>query len=293
HDTETVVETTILPVDLLGVDGAILFTDILTLLEGLSIRYDFQEGIGPVILDPPSAIHIRPPEEVYGYLTQAIYLLKKELKVPLLGFAGAPFTIASYCIEGKSSHDLKKTKEWMYRDPRGFHQLLETITEATIAYLHIQIDAGVQAIQLFDSWANALPYEEFLLYSLAPLKRITEAIKTRGIPIILFGRGRSLFVEELASLSPAAISLDWSGDLPSLRCKIPSSIAVQGNLDPMALYSPRPLLQERVERLLKRMEGDPGYIFNLGHGLLPDTPIENVHFLVDYVHNRSRAPCAL
>jgi uroporphyrinogen decarboxylase len=286
HNRDAVVEVTLLPVEVLGVDAAILFSDILTVLEGLNIRYDFQEGIGPLVLDPPDSLCSVDPEEVYGHITASIRTLKQELKVPLLGFAGAPFTIASYIIEGKTSRDLKKTKRWLFRNPESFQRMLDKITEATIGYLNCQIDAGVDAVQLFDSWANALGIEEFRVYCLKPMRKIIDAVKKRGVPIILFCRGSCLFVKELVSISPSAISLDWSGDLFEMRKQIPPSIAVQGNLDPMALYASQEHLRERVDCLLNRMRNDRGYIFNLGHGLLPDTPVDNVQFLVDYVRNR-------
>jgi len=289
HHPSTIVEVTLLPIDLLQVDAAILFSDILTVLDGLNIRYDFYEGIGPMVLDPPSALRILDPQEVYGHIQESIHILKQNLKVPLLGFAGAPFTIASYLIEGKTSRDLRKTKQWLFRNPNSFQRLLDKITEATIAYLNVQIDAGVDAVQLFDSWANALAIEEFRHFSLKSMKHIVDNVKKRGVPIILFCRGSCLFVKELASLAPSAISLDWSGNLLEMRKYIPSTIAVQGNLDPMALYAPQEHIREKVDCLLNQMKNDQGYIFNLGHGLLPDTPVDNVRFLVDYVRNARSA----
>jgi uroporphyrinogen decarboxylase len=287
HNPETIAQVTLLPIDQLGVDAAILFSDILMLLDGLHIRYDFQDGIGPIVLDPPSMISLLHPEEAYGHIRQAILTLKKSLSIPLLGFAGAPFTIASYLIEGKSSKELRKTKRWLYHDPKGFTHLINTLTEATITYIHYQIDAGVDAIQLFDSWANALPLEEFRTFSLDPMRRIVEAVKGRNIPTILFCRGSCFFARELASISPTAISLDWSGDMQEIRRQLPRSIALQGNLDPSALYASREGLRGRADALLQSMKGEQGYIFNLGHGILPDTPVENVQFLVDHVHATS------
>jgi uroporphyrinogen decarboxylase len=287
HLPDIIVEVTRLPVDFLGVDAAILFSDILTVFDGLNIRYDFQPGIGPLVLDPPSALRLIDPEEVYGHIIESIRHLKQELKVPLLGFAGAPFTVASYLIEGKTSRDLKKTKQWLFRNPDSFKRLLAKITEATINYLDCQIKAGVDAIQIFDSWANALALEEFRMYCLEPMQTIVESVQKKGVPVIVFCRNSCLFAQELARLSPAAISLDWSGDLPYLRKTLPQSIALQGNLDPMVLYASREYIQRKVDRLLDQMQNDPGYIFNLGHGLLPDTPVENVQFLVDYVRHRS------
>ncbi len=289
HDPETIVKVTLLPVDLLGVDAAILFSDILMVLDGLGIRYYFEDQIGPVVLDPPEMIRMIHPEEAYPHIRQSILELKRELKVPLLGFAGAPFTIASYLIEGKTSRDLRKTKQWLFQEPARFHNLLEQITTATIHYINLQIDAGVDAIQLFDSWANALSIDEFRQICLPTMQRIVDAVRKKKIPIILFTRGSCLFAEELASLQPSAISLDWSGDLIEIRKNIPKGIALQGNLDPMALYAPPETIRKKVDALLDGMANDPGYIFNLGHGLLPNTPFENVQFLVDHVRNRSAA----
>lgn len=284
HDPKTIVEVTELPLDVLNVDAAILFSDILTVFDGMQIRYDFQEGVGPVVFDSPEAIQMRNGCEAYQHVCSAIETMKGHLKVPLLGFAGAPFTIASYLIEGKSSRDLKKTKRWMYREPETFAKLLDTITEATISYLKCQISAGVDAVQLFDSWANALGVWEFREYCAKPMKKIIEAI---DVPVIVFCRGSSFFAEELVKLKPAAISVDWSGDLPTIRKQIPKNIAVQGNLDPMLLYGSQGTIAKAIDRLLDGMQGDPGYIFNLGHGLLPDIPVENVKFMVDYVRLRS------
>jgi uroporphyrinogen decarboxylase len=287
HDPEMIVDVTLLPIDLLGVDAAILFSDILTVLDGLNIRYDFQDQIGPVVLDPPTSLQMIEPKMAYAHIIKAIQELKKILPVPLLGFAGAPFTIASYMIEGKTSKDLRKTKQWLFREPSSFMCLLNQITEATIAYLHCQIDAGVDAIQLFDSWANAVGFEEFKQICLPPMRSIVDSVKKRGIPVILFTRGSCLFADALASLEPSAISLDWSGNLAQIAPKIPSHIAIQGNLDPMALYGSKELIRSKIDALLSTMKGHPGYIFNLGHGILPDTPFENVQFLVDYVRSES------
>ncbi len=280
HDPKTIVEVTELPLEVLNVDAAILFSDILTVFDGMQIRYDFQEGVGPVVFDSADAITLRSPYDAYPHIIQSIKTLKKRLSHPLLGFAGAPFTIATYLIEGKSSRDHKKTKQWLFREPESFQALLGQITQATIAYLKCQVEAGVDAVQIFDSWAGVLGMHEFREYCLKPMKMIVEAL---DIPVILFCRGSSLFAEELASLNPAAISIDWNGDLPAIRKKIPKTIALQGNLDPMILYGPQQQIAAALDRLLDGMHGDPGFIFNLGHGLLPDTPAKNVKFMVDYV----------
>lgn len=284
HDPKTIVEVTELPLRILNVDAAILFSDILTVLDGMQLRYDFQDNVGPVVFDSIDAIKLRPPHDAYSPVIHSIETLKKRLHVPLLGFAGAPFTIASYLIEGKSSRDLKKTKQLLFREPDTFQHLLDQITEATIQYLRSQIEAGVDAIQLFDSWANALGMWEFQQYSLKPMKKIIAALE---IPVIVFCRGSSFFAPQLATLNPAAISIDWSGDLPTIRQTIPKTIALQGNLDPMLLYGSQMQIACAIDRLLEGMKGDPGFIFNLGHGVLPDTPVKNVKFMVDYVRLKS------
>lgn len=289
HDPETIVKVSLLPIELLQVDAVILFSDILTILDGLNIRYDFPEGVGPVVLDPLENIRIIEPQIAYTHISESIRELKKTLKVPLLGFAGAPFTIASYLIEGKTSRDLLKTKQWLFREPTSFMRLIDQITDATIAYLNWQIDAGVDAVQLFDSWANALNITEMRQVCLKSMGKVVEAMQKRNIPIILFARGSCLFAQELASLHPSAISLDWSGDLVDISRRIPGHIAVQGNLDPMVLFGPQELIHSKAEALLEGMKHHPGYIFNLGHGVLPETPFENVQFLVDYVCSRSEA----
>jgi uroporphyrinogen decarboxylase len=283
HDVEKIVEVTLLPIDLLNVDAAILFSDILSLCDGLGKPWHFEEGKGPILsspLTPGWKFHKKSPYEAYGHIDQAIRELKKTLKVPLLGFAGAPFTVASYLIEGGSSRDLKKTKTWAYTDPASFRDLLEEITEATIEYLDLQIEAGVDAVQIFDSWAGVLDTPSFHAFSLHYMEKILKRIKK--VPVILFCKGSCFFAEEIAQIKPAAISLDWSGEMHKIRAKIPN-IPLQGNLDPMVLCGTKERILQEADRLLTSMRHDPAYIFNLGHGILPETPFENVKFLVDHV----------
>jgi uroporphyrinogen decarboxylase len=287
HDPDTIVEVSLLPIQLLNVDAAILFSDILSICDSLGIRWDFEDQKGPVVEKIASRSHsftIRQAKSTYSHITAAIERLKKELTVPVLGFAGAPFTIASYLIEGGSSKDLKETKKWLYQDPSSFHHLLETITEATIDYLNIQIEAGCDALQLFDSWAHALSETEFRTVCLPYMDKILKSVGTK-VPVILFCRGSCMFAEALAQTNPSCISLDWSLEIGKIRGKITPKIALQGNLDPMALYGSQKSIQTKVDHMLQSMKGDKGYIFNLGHGILPDTPFENVKFLVDYVRS--------
>lgn len=280
HNQAAIVEITLLPLSLLNLDAAILFSDILTLCDGLGIGYTFEETQGPRLLDPPSALTLTLSDAPYTPVLEAIRTLKQTLTVPLIGFAGGPFTLAAYLIEGGASRECKKTKQWLYRDPVGFSRLIDQITEATISYLGHQVRAGVDVIQLFDSSAHVLGHREFSRYVLAPMRKI---LATLSVPSLLFCRGSSLFAPALAALKPSGISVDWLGALPDIRAQIGTGIALQGNLDPMALYGTPAQIQEAVDPLLEGMRGDPSYIFNLGHGILPDIPFENVRFLVDYV----------
>ncbi|MCE5317429.1 MAG: uroporphyrinogen decarboxylase [Parachlamydia sp.] len=285
HQPELAVETTLLPIQLLGFDAAILFSDILVIAEALGVGLRFEKDLGPIIerpLSQASDVDALPRinvEEKLGYVAEAIRLLRGQLKVPLIGFCGAPFTLASYLIEGGSSRDLKKTKRWMLTDPESFHQLLRLLSEVTIAYLKMQIKAGAQAIQIFDSWASALAYKQFREFSLNYMKDIVEAV---NIPSILFCRGSSVFASQMAEAQPDAISIDWNADLSCIRRQLPN-IALQGNLDPDILHAPRSVVEREVRRLLDSMRGDPGYIFNLGHGITPEVPVDNVKALIETV----------
>lgn len=245
-------EITLMPVDLIGVDAAILFSDITTVALPLGFTLDFNEG--PVIEGKLNRRSI----DLLEPIAETIRLVKPRLKVPLIGFCGGPYTVASY-ING---------------DPN----LLESITEVTIEYIHMQEKAGVDAIQIFDSWADRLSPHEFQLYCVPYLKRL---IESAHVPVILFMRGASRRVEELVNLNPAAISFDWEVPLSELRKKVP--MAIQGNLNPDLLYQPLSIVREKTQELLESMKGDPGFIVNLGHGVKPDVPVDAVRTLVDTV----------
>lgn len=289
HEPELAATITQLPLTIFGFDAAILFSDILVVAEAFQVGLHFEEGVGPIIdrplhhagdvdkLSTPDAYtHLR-------YVYEAISLLKPALNVPLIGFCGAPFTVASYMIEGVSSRDLKKTKKWMLQDPESFHRLLDKVTTCTIDYLNMQTDAGVDAIQIFDSWAHVLGHHQFREFSLGYLRKIMQGLKNPQIPIILFCRGSSVFAPQFAELNPAAISLDWNCDISTMRSMIPQTIALQGNLDPDILYAPHALIEKEVMRMKQSMYDQPGYIFNLGHGVFPDISPDTIKFLVEIV----------
>lgn len=282
HDPSIITEVTLLPVELLQTDAAIFFADILSVLDGLGVEWDFVEGKGPVIKEPVTEKTQFESKTDYNHTQKAMKELKKVLKVPLIGFAGAPFTVASYMIEGGSSKELKKTKKWAFQEPASFHRLLEKITFATIEYLNVQIEAGVDCIQIFDSWAYLLNNQDFKSICLPYISRIMQGVKKK-VPFIIFCRGSCFFASEIAMLSPHCLSCDFSGSLQLVRKQIPQKIALQGNLDPAILLTDRKTIEKAAQRILYEMKGQKGYIFNLGHGIFPETPFENVKFLVDYV----------
>ncbi len=281
HDPKLIEQVTLLPFEELSLDAAILFADILHILEPFGVKVDFIDGKGPVINHPP---YLPPAHSIdiptyFTYQTTAIAAINKKIDVPLLGFAGAPFTVASYLIEQGSSKELHTTKKMLYQQPKEFSQLIDTLTEATITYLMEQIKAGVKAVQLFDSWAHTLSYTAHQEWSVKPCQKIAAAIRPH-VPVILFARGMSQWYPEYATTGANALSLDWQGDLPSVRQKIGPQICLQGNFDPCLLYAPTSVIEKEVTSLCKRMQNDPGYICNLGHGILPDTPLEGVKALI-------------
>jgi len=288
HTPELIAEVTHLPLRSFGMDAAILFSDILVIPEALRVGLHFDDGVGPIIDRPLSLakdVHDLPKvdmRESLQYVAKGIRLLRPTLDVPLLGFCGAPFTVASYMIEGKTSRDLRKTKQWMMRDPTSFHALLERLAEDSIVYLEMQIEAGVDAVQIFDSWAGVLGYAQFQEFSLSYLEKIVTRIKSK-VPVILYCRGSSVFAADMAKANPSAISVDWNANLSTLRNSIPKTIALQGNLDPDILYAPHSMIKRETKALLDSMRGDPGYIFNLGHGITPEVSVEAVKTMVDCV----------
>ncbi len=286
HEPDLICKVTELPLNQFGMDAAILFSDILLVLNALGFSLSFEEGIGPVLANPavPGAVLQKIDVEVaFPFVRESITRLKQTLTVPLIGFAGAPFTVASYGIEGRSSKDLSRTRQWMYQLPEALDSLLDQITDVTIDLLKMQIDAGADVIQLFDTWAGTLPFDQFERFSLKYLEKIVNALSDTNVPVILFCRGSDRYAEAMAALQPAAIGVDWTCDLPLLRRRIPQNVAIQGNLDPHCLFSTPARIEKEVLRLI---EYDlDRFIVNLGHGILPKTPVANVKALVDTVKN--------
>lgn len=285
HDPEMIEKITCQPINAFGMDAAILFSDILTVFDGLGVQYDFNDGIGPVVTDPT----FRKVASPYAHIDKSIRSLKNRLEVPLIGFVGGPFTVLSYLIEEKTSREFVKIKSLMYQQRKEFESLLEAITQETLDYLNVQIEAGIDAIQVFDSWAHVLDMPAFEKYVLGPMEKIVSLCKHKKVPVILFCRASSYFAPKLATLAPNAISLDWNADLPQVRTQIPSTIALQGNFDPFLLFASKEEIQKRVEKLLTQMT-EPGYIVNLGHGIHRLTEESHVQTFVDaVVHFSKRA----
>ncbi len=286
---EIAADVTMLPVDLLDIDAAILFSDILVTGEAMGGELSFEQGVGPRFSNP-----IRTQADVdrletdcvdkLRYVADAIRVIQERLagRIPLIGFAGAPFTILSYLVEGGSSKDFKRTKLLLNNEPALAHQLLQKIADVTINYLNMQIDAGVNAVQLFDSWALALSWNDYRDFSHYYNKYILANIK-RTVPVISFCKGSSVFAPMMADANPDVISIDWNADLKNVKQILPAGVAVQGNLDPFVLYADKSVIEDKILQLFERMRGENGFIFNLGHGIMPDIPFDNVKHAINVV----------
>ena len=292
---ELAAEVTLQPVRRLGVDAAILFADILLPLIPMGIQLEFAAGEGPVIHNPirttQDVAALRPVEtrESLSGILEAVRLVRRELdqKVALIGFAGAPFTLASYMIEGGASRNYIKTKRMMFGDPETWRRLMTRLAEVVAGYLTAQVEAGAQAIQLFDSWAGALTPDDYREYVLPYSQTILQAVRQAGVPAIHFGTGTASLLSLMREAGGDVIGVDWQTPLDWAWERLNFSAAVQGNLDPVALFAPPAELEKRVDRVLAQAAGRPGHIFNLGHGILPETPVDQVRRVVDLVHEHT------
>jgi uroporphyrinogen decarboxylase len=282
----------------LGVDAAILFSDLLLPLDPLGVRFDFLAGEGPRIENPVrsradiDALRRFEPRESLGFVMEAIRLLRHELPVPLIGFAGAPFTLASYALEGGHSSSFAVTKSLMYGDPEAWHRLAGLLAEVVLEFLKAQAEAGAQALQVFDSWVGALDEADYRELVLPHTARLFEGLRSTGVPLIHFGTNTAHLLALQRQAGGDVIGLDWRIGLDEGWSRLGEDVAVQGNLDPTALFAPRARLLAKADDVLARAGGRPGHIFNLGHGVLPGTPVENVRALIDHVHSRTAAPAA-
>jgi uroporphyrinogen decarboxylase len=293
---EKAAEVTLQPVDILGVDAAILFSDILVTLEAMGMDLDFKEKQGPVLANPVRSqadldkLIVPDPVEKLGYVMDTIRLLRKELatKVPLIGFSGAPFTLSTYAIEGGSSKAFWNTKKMMYTNPELYHGLMRKITDCTITYLQAQAEAGAQALQVFDSWAGSLSPGDFAEFALPYVQDIIKALKPAGVPLIYFANNCAALLDLTPKSGADVLGLDWRVDIPTAINAFGPDIAIQGNLDPIALLLPEDKLEKRIGAIVERGKAAKGHIFNLGHGILPETPPEKAKFVVDAVHRLSK-----
>jgi len=292
---ELAVEITLQPVRALGVDAAILFSDLLLPLAPLGVPFHFSTGEGPVIEKPVRSradidgLHRFEPREALAPVLEAIRLLRRELegKTPLIGFAGAPFTLASYAIEGGHSSHFARTKALMYGEAASWHRLAALLAEVVLDYLRAQVDAGAQALQVFDSWVGALNESDYREFVLPHAKHIFDGLAALQVPSIHFGTGTGHLLVAQSEAGGDVIGLDWRIPLDEGWRLLGPERAVQGNLDPTLLLAPRERLLDGVDKILTQAAGRAGHVFNLGHGILPGTPVENVKAVVDHVHARS------
>jgi len=291
---ELAAEVTIQPVDILGVDAAIIFSDILVVPEAMGLPYVMEEKVGPIF---PTTIHsmadveklrVANPEEELKYVLDAIKIVKSELngRVPLIGFAGAPFTLLCYMIEGRGSKTFSKAKKALYSEPELSHALLQKITDTTIAYLKAQIAAGANLVQIFDSWAGILSPEQYRTYSLPYIAQICDAIT--GVPVTVFAKGAFFAREDMGKLNCEVVGLDWNMDIAESRKLVGSSKTLQGNLDPCVLYGSFDEIKKHTRSMIQQF-GTQKYIANLGHGVYPDTNPDKVKCFIDTVKEYQQA----
>lgn len=298
---ELACEVTLQPLDRYAFDAAILFSDILTIPDAMGLGLSFSEGEGPRFSYPIQSaadvekLPIPDPEQELRYVVDAVRLIRSSLggRVPLIGFSGSPWTLATYMVEGSSSKNFRKIKAMMYEQPHLTHRLLEKLAESVALYLNAQIAAGAQAVMLFDTWGGALTTEDYLAFSLHYAQQVRERLRTevdgQRIPTILFTKGGGLWLEAMAETGYDALGLDWQTDIGVARARVGERVALQGNMDPVTLYASPDVIRDKVRAVLDRYGYGTGHVFNLGHGILPDIDPEHVKAMVDAVREFSPA----
>lgn len=288
-------EVTVQPIDIIKTDAAILFSDILVIPEAMGMNLDVIESKGPVFDDPVRSIgqieklRTEGLVERLDYVMKAVKMTKEKLRdrVPLIGFAGSPWTLAAYMVEGKGSKNFDVIKSFAYGEPEAAHRLLRLLADAVIEYLNAKIRAGCDAVQIFDTWASILSPTDFEEYSLKYIRYICENLETGGAPVIVFAKGVSSY-KNLAQLKCDVLGVDWVRNIGDVRDEIGGAKALQGNLDPIVLFAPQEKIKLEIERVLQSYgTGGEGHIFNLGHGITPKTPVENVQYFVNCVKELS------
>lgn len=300
RNPELACEVTLQPLERFELDAAILFSDILTIPDAMGLGLYFTEGEGPRFKDPVQdraaieKLGVPDPEDELGYVMDAVRTIRRELdgSVPLIGFSGSPWTLATYMVEGGSSKDFAKTKGMLYDDPDLLHQLLDTITQSVISYMQAQVHAGAQAVMIFDTWGGSLTPSTYKEFSLQYMQRIVEAMprehEGRRVPVVLFTKGGAQWLESIADTGCDAVGLDWTIELGEARQRIGDRVALQGNLDPSVLYASPEKIRSEVATVLQSYGKGSGHVFNLGHGIHQHINPEHVKVLVDSVHELSR-----
>lgn len=293
---ELAAEVTIQPVEIIGVDAAIIFSDILVVPEAMGMELILEEGTGPFFPNPigdlesVKKLKMFHPEEELKYVLDAISLTKKELanKVPLIGFSGSPFTLLTYMVEGKTSKSFNRIKKFIFNARDLAHHVLNLISDCVTNYLIAQIESGADLLQIFDTWGGILSPHHFREFSVFYISKIIESIKSKyDVPIIVFSKGSNFSIEEIAHTGCDVVSLDWTIDIKVAKSKIGEIVALQGNLDPAVLYGNHNLIEEEALKILNAFKGETGHIFNLGHGIYPDVDPEKLKFLVNFVKEES------
>ena len=294
HTPELAAEITLQPVQAFDVDAAIIFSDILPPLSGMGLNLEFVRGAGPRLENPVrsvsdiDALTVPSMAEVMAGTLEAIRLVKESSRVPLIGFAGAPFTLASYAIEGGGSKNYTHAKRLMYSEPEAWDRLMTKLSEVVSDYLSAQAAAGADALQLFDSWAGAVGEQDYRCYIAPYTTRVLDRARSHGVPVINFSTGTSSHLDAVAACGGDVVGVDFRLPLDRAWDAVGRGRCLMGNLDPVKLMAPWDALRDAADDVLDRAAGRPGHIFNLGHGILPETPVENVRRLVDHVHARTR-----
>jgi|TARA_B110000908_G_scaffold163412_1_gene209965 uroporphyrinogen decarboxylase len=298
-NTELACEVTLQPLERYEMDAAILFSDILTIPDAMGLGLYFETGEGPKFRKPVrteadiEALKVIDTASDLSYVTDAVTMIRRELngRVPLIGFSGSPWTLATYMIEGQSSRDFARAKTMLYTQPELMHQLLEKLSLSVIDYLNAQIRAGAQVVQIFDTWGGALSHAAYAEFSLAYMQKIVDGLIShhdgRDVPVILFTKGGGLWLEKMADTGCHALGLDWSTDIAAAKGRVGDRVALQGNMDPAVLRADPAVIESQVDAILKGFGGGPGHIFNLGHGITPDINPDHVKVFIDAVHKFS------
>ena len=292
---ELAAEVTIQPVDIIGVDAAIIFSDILVIPEAMGLELEMHEGKGPVFHNPvrdesgAKALKIIEPEKDLKYVLDAVKLTKKELdgRVPLIGFSGSPWTLLTYMVEGKGSKNFAHVKKLIYNNPPLAHKILEQIADAVAEYLSAKIEAGVDAVQIFDTWGGILSQHDFQEFSLSYIEKVISKINKQKVPVIVFAKGVHFNLQSLAGCGADVLGLDWTMDIGAVRRAVGDKVALQGNLDPTVLFAEKEVIRSEVKRVLQSFGNGSGHIFNLGHGILPNIDPEKAKALVQFVKEES------